>query len=194
MARTGRWTSGLLLLALLAACGGPRYIAQPAPDNLPAEWRSVVTRANGETWTVLGFGKAQEQEDSPLAGRDRAASRARADLDTRVQARLDFLRGKLAETLVPKKGNGLGRADLQAILKRAGDIAVNQSRIIRRQRSSGGVWQALARTELKNGLQEAARRQGLPEPTFQQLLDQSEAVLGTPQKSGKGDDGGEGSD
>ncbi|MFA9460806.1 hypothetical protein [Thiohalorhabdus methylotrophus] len=194
MACAGRWMLGLMVAGLLAGCGGgPRYVAQPAPDNLPAEWRDLVAEANGENWLVLGFGKAEEEEGAgPLAGRSRAESKARADLARRVKSRIGHLRAELGPGLTEGEDASLDKADLEAILKRGGDIAVNQSRIIRRDRSPEGVWQALARTGLAKGLREAARNRQLPGPMVDRVMRQAREALGSREKGANDADTGTG--
>lgn len=172
------WPGVLPLTLMLTACGGTGYDPAPPPGDLPEALQAEVADQRSGPWTVLGFGQAAVGEgETVLAGRDQADSRARADLAERMASRQEHLREVLLEGLGSRKEGGLDKADIKAVVKRGGEVAVNQSRIIRRQRRADGTWHALARTHLEGPLQEAARTLELSAPERQKLMDASRKAL-----------------
>ncbi len=134
-------------------------------------------------WTMWGYGTG-EAEESIRAGRDRADSMARSDLLDRVARRTGHLKGVLVERLADKGQGSPAKRDIQAVLDRAGEIASNQARIVRRKRDKDGIWHALARTELEPALREAANHRLGPGPA-QRLMAAAREVL----SPGKGEEG-----
>ncbi|MFP4560844.1 MAG: hypothetical protein ACLFRB_03825 [Thiohalorhabdus sp.] len=183
MARTGRWIIGLLLAGLLAGCGGTDFRAQPAPDSLPDNWRGIVSEANKDPWAVLGFGRSEE-EGSPLSGRSGADSKARDDLASRMAERLDQLQEPLEEALAEEeKDGGLESSEVEALLKRAGDVAINASHIARRHREESGTWQALAVADLEKGLREVGSRRDLSQRVQEKLMKEARKALASQEES-----------
>ncbi|KPV40445.1 hypothetical protein AN478_06535 [Thiohalorhabdus denitrificans] len=192
MACTGRWIIVLLLAGLLAGCGGTDFRAQPVPDSVPDNWRGIVNEANKDPWTVLGFGRSAEEGGSPLSGRSGADSRARDDLASRMAERLDHLQSRLGEAMASEEqGEGLESSDVEAMLKRAGDIAMNQSHIPRRHRNESGTWQALAVADLEKGLREVASRRDLSQGVQEKLMKEARKALGSRKGGQEGSESGE---
>jgi len=178
MERVKGWLGLLPMTILLTACGGTGYVAEPAPEGLPEALEAEVADLRSGSWTVLGFGQARAAAgETVLAGRDRADSRAREDLAERLASRQDYLRETLLEGLGSRKEGGLDKADIQAVVKRGGEVAVNQSRIVRRQRQADGTWHALARTDLEGPLREAAGSRDLSVPETRKLMEASRKAL-----------------
>jgi len=186
MQRLLRWLSVAVSLALIAACGGPDF--RP-PEDAPAQWQATMRQEAPGGWVVWGYGSGGADQ-SLAAGRAQADSRARSDLAGRVDARLGHLRQGLVERLAGEGGKDLEKTDIKALVKRAGEIAVNAAGVERHQRDDQGAWHALARAELKPALREAASNRGLSPQARERLMTAADEILGA--KESKGSKDGEG--
>jgi hypothetical protein len=172
MRRLSRWLS-VTTAVLLAACGGPDF--RP-PEAAPGEWRQAMAEEAPGGWVVWGYGTAGAS-DSLAAARAKAASRARGNLAERLTPRIQYLREGLVEALAGEGSKELEKTDIQAVVKRASEIAVNGATVERRQRDAQGMWHALARAELRPALREAANNRGLSGSARERLMDEADRLL-----------------
>lgn len=177
-----RWLSTAAVAGLLAACGGTNF--QP-PGDAPNKWQEAMRKEAAGGWVVWGYGMG-EASDSLVAGRSQADSRARSNLAARTDERLAYLREQLIERLEGESTKELEKTDIRAVLKRSGEIAANGASVDRRRRDDDGNWHALARTELRPALQEAAANRGLSPSAINRLLTEADGILAAPQEGGDG--------
>lgn len=173
MRRLFRWLAAGVAVGLLAGCGGPDF--RP-PADAPGDWQQTMREEAPGGWVVWGYGTGAAPE-SLAAGRSQAASSARSDLAERVDARLAQLREGLTERLVGEGNKELEKTDVRAVAKRAGEIAVNRTRVTRRERDSDGTWHALVRAELRPALNEAADERGLSSTSKERLMAEADRIL-----------------
>ena len=182
MPRLFRWLSAVVMAGLLAACGGPNF--QP-PADAPNQWQEAMRKEAPGGWVVWGYGTGSDPE-SLSAGRARADSRARANLAERTDARLQHLRERLVEGLAGEGNKELEQTDIVAVVRRAGEIAVNRAAVARRQRDGDGVWHALVRAELRPALREAAANRGLSASAADRLMAEADKMLAGTAGDGSG--------
>jgi predicted small lipoprotein YifL/uncharacterized protein (DUF1778 family) len=183
MQRLFRWVSAAVALGLLVGCGGPDF--RP-PEDAPSEWQEAMQEEGPGGWVVWGYGTGSAPE-SLASGRTQADGRARTNLAERLDARLDHLAEQLIERLAGKGDRDLEKTDIKAVIKRAGEIAVNATAIERRQRDGEGVWHALARAELHPALEEAVRNRGLSPEAGERLMGAADDVLAAEGGGGDGE-------
>jgi hypothetical protein len=181
----------LLVASLfLSGCAGTGALPGGPPEDLPGQWQGAL-RAESGPWAVWGYGTEAER-DSVVASRQGADSAARADLAERAGNRVTRLREMLVERMAGEGEEGLSPEAVGQALKRAREIAVNESVIVRREREADGTWHALARGELETGLREGARARLEPEQA-KRLMEAAGAILaeGSPAQNGEesGDEG-----
>ena len=173
MQRLFRWLSLAVAVILLAGCGGTEF--RP-PADAPAKWQESMRKETPGGWVVWGYGTGSASE-SLASGRSQAASRARSNLAERMDARLGAVRERLIARLAGEGNKELEKTDIQAVVKRAGEIAVNGAELVRRERDAEGGWHALARAELRPALREAADNRGLSPSAAERLMAEADAFL-----------------
>ncbi|MFB6261905.1 MAG: hypothetical protein ABEJ96_11865, partial [Thiohalorhabdaceae bacterium] len=159
-----------------AVRGGDRHREGGGPADAPEAWQKAMRKEASGGWVVWGYGTGAASE-SLAAGRSRAAASARSDLADRVDTRLVDLREGLIERLVDEANKELEKTDIQAVVKRAGEIAVNRAGIARRERDTEGTWHVLARAQLRPALSEAAEERGLSSTSEERLMAEADAIL-----------------
>jgi len=178
MKRAARWVCLGAAVGMLAACGGNVYKPAPAPEDFPEDLRSEGAASSAGVWPVHGYGRAAaDAADSVVAGRDLADNDARADMAKRISTLHGHLRESLLAGLGSREQGGLEKADIKAVVKRAGEIAANQSRITHRQRQADGSWYALAVTDFRSALREAAENRGLSAAEVDRLMEAAAGSL-----------------
>lgn len=181
MGRLFRLLSAAIAVGLLTGCGGPDF--RP-PANAPEDWQQTMREEAPGGWVVWGYGTGAAPE-SLAAGRSQAASSARSDLAERVDTRVAELSEGLVERLVGEGNKELEKTDVRAVVKRAGEIAVNGATVARRERDSDGTWHALVRAELRPALGDAADERGLSSTSRKRLMDEADRILrGEPEGEG----------
>ncbi|MEF8792967.1 hypothetical protein [Thiohalorhabdus sp.] len=173
MRRLYRLLAAGVAVGLVAGCGGHHF--QP-PGDAPEAWQEAMREEAPGGWAVWGYGKGAATE-SLAAGRSRAASKARSALAERIDARSGHLREGLNERLVGDGSKELEKTDIRAVVKRAGEIAVNRAEVERRERDADGNWHVLIRTHLRPPLSEAAEERGLSSTAKERLMGEAERIL-----------------
>jgi|GEM_PF-6566729 len=182
MQRLFRWLSAAAMAGLLTACGGPDF--RP-PEEAPAQWQESMRQEAPGGWVVWGYGTGSDAQ-SLAAGRTQADSRARTNLAERTDVRLQHLQERLVAHLAGEGSKELEKTDIVAVLRRAGEIALNSATVARRQRDGEGVWHALMRAELRPALRESAQNRGLSGSAADRLMTAADKMLSGTAEDGSG--------